>query len=537
MPKIKSNQSDDDKGSQNHPISQLDLNASHKLGFAKEEVYNASRCFQADMQPIMQLIERSDKEILAKFDEGFDNIASDANKLDEKFKKLSLFKIMPYEDRYKIAIKKVALTRLRFDSDIIAKNKRLFIELEEALDNTFIIKAYPQDATLFKVGVLYHLYQHAILMQHCVEMSIALRVDDLPDEFKYIEEQNILRKAKWIELGQQAYQHITKGVDEDAKDRFSQSCAKFLKIYNGLIETKPQPKPINLSIEKAEIDFPTIPTTNLNAASSNPSDMTNPIAKKGPIYCMLNEPVYKKLIAMLPQHKKDKFSIPEIGGIPFDTLMRTCLSKQISVNESSDIRKRTAADKYLHRISHRIAVGLAAMDEDKRGVKFNVHGGFVNYNADPKNINQEINKEYADYQKELIINQECKLTGLELVRGFFRKLLAVLEKDYNAEKDRKYSEYKKNKKSKAFFDRERNYRAEEQANSLKYQQLILEVQELQQRVEKAGPENCRIFAPGENAWASYSVPKIGIETETTSELGAANATTMTTDCQNTYRLS
>jgi hypothetical protein len=503
------NQSDDDKGTKKKSTLLLgDLNAAHKKKTFKDQVFTLSQRVQTSMQPVMCISESTNKEALAKLDKEFPDLIKDTNLLVEQVKKLPTIKIISYKARYETAKQKVPLRLcLVADFDKIAeeKNKKFFFDFEKALDNTHIINAYPHEATLFKVGVLYKLYLHDVFCREAVEMSIALREDDLPDRFKYLEEEGSLRKAQYIELGKQAYDEMLNDLNSDTKKRFEASYEKLKKIYLGLNESKPD----NLEDIPDEITFPEIPVA--SEIARNQSDTDSLSQQSGREYINFTGNELTILQFLIPEHKKNSVSIPAIGGFALDTLMQACLSKQISINQTkeSKLRKRTAADKFLLKSSAIINDALRAIQSDKMGEMFDPHQGYLSWKADPDNFVKEITKEHEKYQKELIITEDCHLSGTELTEKFFAKMHETLIHCLASAEKALHEEYKKRKDKSLFFKKEEklSYEKELKETKQKYQQAITEMQHFQKIVEEVGAEQIKISAAAADGKASYSVPK------------------------------
>lgn len=145
------NQPDDDKATR-HNSSTLDPNERLKFKLAKNEIYSLSQRVQARIDPAINVASRT---TLEELDKGFPNLISETNILAEQVKKLSIFKITSYEDLYKKPCELVPDSDLKVNPK---KNKKIFFGLAKALNNTHIIDAYPHEATLLKVAVLYKLF-------------------------------------------------------------------------------------------------------------------------------------------------------------------------------------------------------------------------------------------------------------------------------------------------------------------------------------------------------------------------------------------
>lgn len=505
------NQSDDTKDAKKKS-AQLsgDLNMTHKRELLKQHIYPLSQKIQKKMQPVTSISLEVDKNALIKLNEEFDNLIEDTNQLAEETKKLVSINMVPYKARYEAAKQKVPLRRcLLPDLDNAAeiKDKIFFLALEKALDNTAIINAQIHEATLFKVGVLYNLYNQDILKRRIVEMSIALREDDLPDRFKYIKKKGQLREAKWIELGEQAYKNNLNHIDAEAQRRFDESCKKFMMVYEGI------EWPVKNS-EVGEIDTAGIKFAEVPDALSEVLSVSNPIFYKQSeiAYFNFTGNELATLQFLIPDHKKNTVFIPEIGGIVLAGFMRECLSKQILPREikESALRKRTAADKFKLKACRILSEANAAMENDKIGKIVDPHAGYVSFSADPDHIVNEIKREYKQYRAELLITEVCQLSGRALVNEFFEKAIKTL--NLCSEKESKHSEgsFKTVKEKSTFFKKDplSFYKQEAEQIERKYQLFIQEMQNFKKLVEDIGAEHIKIFAAGPGGKASYSIPKV-----------------------------
>lgn len=504
------NQSDSDKRAAKKKLTQFsgDLNATHKSLPFKKEVFYLSQEVQKKMQPVTSIPAFINGEELAKLDNEFPSLIKDTNLLAEQVKKLSTFKIVPYPERYKVANEKVSLVSLSPDLDSIirAGNKKFFVALEEALDNIAIIDAYPHEATLFKAGVLYKLFLDEDPSPRVIEMSIALREADLPDGFKYIEEEHKFRKARWMELGQQAYAEIINSNNENAKQRFEASCKNLKKFYLGLMDAKQ----INVDdILDNDIIFPEIPNTlsknQLN--HKNDSLLSKESTRK---YVNFTGNELDTLKRLIPSHQKNTVFIDDISGIALKTYMQACLSTQTTVNEYNDteLRKRTAAEKFILKGINIFGEAQRAMNEDKTGKMFDPHQGYVSSKATPESILKEINKEGGIFQKALIIITEYKLVGPELIEKFFNKAFMML----NLELSNKLKEVLSSKEYDKIQKNTDNFNINKIEKYLKYSELgnykkaWIEMQKFQAIVTKVGAEHIKIFAAESGGKASYSIP-------------------------------
>lgn len=499
------NQSDSDKRAAKKKSTQLsgDLNATHKSLPLKKEIFNLSQKVQKKMQPVTNISALINTEELAKLDNEFPSLIKDTNLLAEQVKKLSAFKIVPYPERYKVANEKVSLVSLRPDlgSIIRARNKNFFLALEEALDNTTLIDAYPHEATLFKAGVLYKLFLDKDPSPRVIEMSIALREDDLPDGFKYIQEEHKFKKARWMELGQQAYAEIINSNDENAKQRFEASCESLKKFYLGLRNAEQ----INVDdILDNEIIFPEISNTSPENQLNHKNDSLLPKVSTR-IYVNFTGNELDTLKHLIPSHKKNTVFIEDIGGIALDTFMRACLSTQTTVNEYNDteLRKRTAAERFILKGSSIFGEAQRTMNEDKTGKMFDPHQGYVSSKATPESILKKINEEGEIFQKALIIITECKLVGPELIKRFFNKVFNMLKLKVsnNLKKELSSKQYEKIQKNTDDFniDKIEKYLGN-------YKKTWIEMQDFQVIVTKVGAEHIKIFAAEPGGKASYSIP-------------------------------
>jgi hypothetical protein len=503
------NQFDNDKRTKQKPNQLLDdLNSTHKQAAIKKNIDNLSQTVQETMQPVTS-VSLLDREVLAKLDQEFPSLIKDTNVLSEQVKKLQTFKVIPYQERYKVANEKVALPLLRPDLDKIirAKNKIFFLAFEKALDSTSIIDAYPHEATLFKVGVLYKLYLHDDPSPRVIEMSIALREADLPDCFKYIEKDGKSRTALWMELAKQAYDEILNDFNLDTQQRFQASYEKFKKIY---LELR-GPKQVNLdNIPDNDINFPEIPDRLVNEPlNCSAVSQVKPSAVREYINFIGNE--LATLQFLIPEHKKNSIYIPEIGGLALDTLMQACLSKQKSIKEAkaTELRKRTAADKFLLNVCDIVSDAQRAMHNDKKGQMFDPHQGYVSWKAQPGNLYAEITKLYERSQKDQLFTEKCTASGPELTEKFFAMAFKKLNLCLEAKREEAQETYKVEKKQSRLFNKKRLKSIKENVQQIseKYQQRILEMHDFQKVVEKIGAEHIKIFAAEDDNKASYSVPK------------------------------
>lgn len=502
------NQSDEVKGAKKKSVSLSgDLNATHQREALKKSINPLSQTVQEQMQPVTSIFAKIDKEALKRLDSEFPRLITDTNLLAEQTKKLLTIKVIAFEERYKEANKRVPLPTFKsyFKHIMEEKNKKFFFEFEQALDNTFIIDAYPHEASLFKVGVLYRLYLYEVLTRRLIEMSIALREADLPDRFKYIEEEGKFRKARWIELAKQAYDEIMNGSDENAKQRFRESCDKFIKIYLGLNA----PKQVSLDESENDIKFPEIPLS--TGFTLNQSDIHPLTQQSEREYINFSDGVLSTLKSIIPPHKKSTLYLPEVGkGYVLTKFMRECLSRQFSAKiETSDLRKRTAAYKFIHKSSRVLNKAHVVMDNDQCGITFSPHEGYVSYDADPENIFKEIKKEYESYKEELIVIENCQLSDPELTKKFFEKVSKVLYHCLESEQEAINEKYKNTVKKIGFFEkgklkiqRDKSLRRNKEKNL----QDINEWRKFHIIVEKIGAEHINIIDASFGKGV-YSIPK------------------------------
>lgn len=498
---MKRNNRDDGKGDkkESKPLSG-DLNVTHKRELLKQQIDVLSQETKKTIQPGMNIIAQNKKnsEILKELDQMFPKLIADTNQLSEEVKKLSMIKLPDYEERYKVADEKVTYLLIKpyFDKILRVKHKKYFFAFEKALDNTYIIDAYPHEATLFKVAVLYSLYLSDVLIRRPIEMSIFIRSDGLPDSFEYIEEQGTFRIAEWIELGQQAYDKITNGSDENLKQRFSKSCENLKKIYLGLNK----PKQVNLDdISAKDIKLPELQTHLFeNNNDLNETELCKPLTTT---YINFTGNELATLQFLIPKHQEDRVRIPDIGGIGLATFMQACLSKQISVKESNDseLRKRTATRQFIKKNLRILNEANITIDGDEEGQMIDPHRGYVSHKANPETIVYQENKLYEEYQKELVIQQDCKLSGPELTKKFFVKAIASLEHCLANELKIFCEEYA-NAKAKipatSFFDKGKlkSQRAQNLIGAKeKYRQAITGMENFKEIVEKVGAEHITLF--------------------------------------------
>lgn len=447
-----------------------------------------------------------DREALAKLEQEFPGLIRDTNLLAEQVKKLQTTKVIPYDKRYEVANKEVPLHSLSsgLARNIRANNKKFFLAFEEALDNTYIINAFPHEATLFKVGVLYKLHLDEDPPSRVIEMLIAIRKTGLPDRFKYIEEEGKFRTASLMELAQQAYAEILSDSNVDIQQRFEASYEKIKKIYLGVRN----PKQINVDdTQDNDINFPEIPNSLDEEARSCSAARKSIVLRE---YFNFTGSELTTLQSLIPEHQKNTGSIP-FKGISLDEFMRACLSKQIPVKETrqSKLRIRIAAQKFILDGYDIFADALRAIQNDIKGQMFDSYLGYISYQADPDTIFNKIDKEHKKYQKERVTTEDCKLSGSELVNSFFtmasKKLngCSAIEKS-NAQKETK------TKKSQFWSFNKKPLKLPEEQDPLKlqHQQQIKEMEKFQDSVEKSGAENMIIFpAKTEGEAGYYSIPK------------------------------
>ncbi len=345
-----------------------------------------------------------------------------------------------------------------------------------------------------------------------IERLIAVRQDDLPDRFKYIRREGISIKANAFELAEQAYSEIINSNNEDTIQRFETSYERFKEIYLGLIK----PKKLDSDVSQVkEITFPEIPDTfmleRVTEQEVQQKTNTNIVPKlSNRNYYLFKGNELTTLQFLIPEHKKKPDFIPAIGGIVLDIVMRAGLAKQISIiKESSDIRIRTARKRFILKGQRIFAKATAAIEGEEIGRIFDPHDGFSGHTADPLTIDKEIHKELEVYKKELVINEDCKLSGSELTEAFFKRLFKLLECSLARELKELQEEYEKNKIKISFFDKKRlisEYKQNQECKEDKYHQYITEMKKFKRIVEQFAPENMMIFA-AEDGKASFTLPK------------------------------
>lgn len=190
--------------------------------------------------------------------------------------------------------------------------------------------------------------------------------------------------------------------------------------------------------------------------------------------------------------------------------MRDCLSEQISVKQTkeSELRKRTAADKFLLNVCDIVGDAQRGMQSDKKGQMFDPHQGYVSYKADPDNIFNDIQKEHKKYQEEQLITEDCKLSDSELTEKFFVKAFKTLNLCLETERKNSQGSFKFAKGKSSLFNKEplKLHKQEAERMERKYQQRIQEMQNFQKIVAKVGAEHIKIFAASDISNASYSIP-------------------------------
>lgn len=499
------NQPDANKADKN-PFKASELNATHQLIQLKQQIVILSQ----EVQAILSLVANLDKisrKVLEKVEKEFPDLIAKTNLLAELITQVKKTKFIPIEERYKKAKQKVELIQVSadYDNKNQAENKKFFFEFEEALDNTDIIAAFPHEASLFKVAVVYKFFLDEYPSPTLIERLIAIRKADLSDRFKYIKKNNIRVEANSIELAEQAYFEILNGHDENTQKRFRTSYEKFKEIYLGLIKVK---NVDTVTFQLEESNFPNIPNTLPGVTEQQLQPKTNtkePLKHSNRNYYTLSANEFTTLQDLIPDHLKKTDFIPSIGGIAFERLMRTCLAKQIVTKEvkEAELRKRTAAERFILKACGILMDASRAMQEDKIGKLFDPHHGFVSYKADPDAIFKEIKKEYENYQKEPKIIQDCKLSGAELTDAFFTKAISLLERTLANELAILKEQYKKNQIKKA------TYIENEKQIKHKYEQLVAESKNLEKMINLIGAKNFTIFAADvgdKDNKPSFSVP-------------------------------
>lgn len=125
------------------------------------------------------------------------------------------------------------------------------------------------------------------------------------------------------------------------------------------------------------------------------------------------------------------------------------------------------------------------MNEDKMGQP---HKGCVNYKADPANMFNETKKIHEDYQKELIITTDCKLTGLKLIKVFFNNVFNMLKLNVsnNLKKVLNSKQYEKIKKNTDDFNIEKIEKYLKYSELKDYKKAWIEMQNFQVIVVRVG---------------------------------------------------
>lgn len=327
-------------------------------------------------------------------------------------------------------------------------------------------------------------------------------------------------------MAEQAYLEVTHSHDEMSRQRFEASYEKFKEIYLGLITAKK----VELdAFQVNESDLPEIPGNSLleevtDQALLQKTDPKSLVKRLNRSYYFFNGNELTTLKFLIPEHQKN-FFIPAIGGIALNILMRASLSKQMStLKESNDTRKRTARDKFILKAKNIVLKADAIMDRDKMGGMFDVHDGFSGYSADPLVIDKEIHKECEVYKKELVIIEDCKLSGSELTHAYFERAIETLEKALTNELSDISKKYEQSKTKISFLDKiklklEYEYKQNQQRLKDKYHRYITEMKNFKEIVKRIGPENMMIFASEVGGKASFSVLKDALINESIASAG------------------
>jgi hypothetical protein len=415
------------KSRENETTTQAALDASHsqkeydtQLNALKTSIQKKLSCFIEDSS-LPQALSSMRKE--------FESLKYHANQAVELLKQRDNFRIVPYKQRYKTALK---LTTHRYN-EIEYED---FKYLEQALDNTALVDAFPHEATIFKLGILYYLRLKNLIAERIGTYSLLIRENSVMDAYKLSIEGEKIRLVSGWELAKNVYERLMRTTDEDARKAFQQSCGRFerlsflgketMEISERLMQLKRSQEHLdaqninrkeesNLSIA---FTLPQVPEHEVSPTSIYAQTVNAQVENVNHDYFhfSLGKILFDYLNSVVPDHKKQQVAFCHIQSIRLEAFMQACLSK--TQKGLSAAQSRTARGRFIIKLTEITAEARHSMDGEISGDVFYPYDFYATYCAKPENIIKKIHTIYEEYQtdqKEII---PCHLQGKLLTKAF-----------------------------------------------------------------------------------------------------------------------
>ncbi|WP_220017758.1 hypothetical protein [Candidatus Rhabdochlamydia oedothoracis] len=403
-------------------MSQEGLNASHiqkeydtQLNALKANIQEESSCFMGD-----QLM----PQCAASMHKEFESLKYYANQMLELIKQRDNLRIVPYEQRYKIALQQTSYPDKEFEY-------KEFKCLEQALDNTALVDAFPQEATSFKVGILYHLRLKGLVDERTGTYSLVIRENFVTDSCKLsIEKEKISLVSGW-KLAKNVYNRLMNEADESSKTAFQKSCERFerlsfleketVEISDRLakLKTNSLENIDDLEAEDLATSLPKVPSSHsIETLTENKKDQLSELDDSNNRYLHfpLEGIMFNQLELGIPPHKRQTIELCYIRPTCLETFMQACLSKVEKEFDSG--RLRTERNKFIIALAKIASEARQAMEDEMLGRTIDAHESYASYDAKPENSMRKIKDIYKGYQKEQEKINDCSLQGKKLTETF-----------------------------------------------------------------------------------------------------------------------
>lgn len=361
------------------------------------------------------------------------DITRTSNEIIELTKKQAVIHHVPPEEKLK-----VAMARRAHGIPLSQSEQAAFTKIEKALSNTSIIQAMPSQVIGYQLGILWQEKENRNLSESLYEHLAAIRIDQAPDRYQYIETDDMLLESTPLQIGELANNYLLH--DEAYKDstkKFAQ-CLRGIqyelleKGYSGIHSQAILEVPIKWDIlqnkTRETLDLPEVPTGKIGSApeaenrtgqknkSNNTDDATWPFLhfkrelidpEKGDSEGNYKKPREIKIMEyFIPEHKKNQSTMDEVSPTNLWELMQATLSREIPKEVDSNVDRQFLVK--IKKIGNKAYYTL----EEKMDKK--------DFDVDAQYVLRDMKDKIEQYEKEKKEVKECHLKGKELIDAYFK---------------------------------------------------------------------------------------------------------------------
>lgn len=303
--------------------------------------------------------------------------------------------------------------------------EEVFLAMEEALGNTFLIPAMPSQLIEYQLGILGEIFQNeekyfSLELFHNLTL---LRVDQAPDFLKFIKINGTFYKSSPLEICQLADKNLQK------KECYQHSKDNFIRRFHG-IKTEILQHRLKKFKESEDLCLASVSSDNTIKNINNEtithlstlevlstpleSSKTETIsAIKKNIFYYLTEEASIIMQLMLPEHKKNSVMLDEVIGSNLWAIMQASLSVIAKISEEKKFRRDLKFIADLERIAN----------EASHKCKENMRESYPYNNTYLVNgIKAKLKRSLEQHKNEETENKDNKLKGEALINAYFEKI-------------------------------------------------------------------------------------------------------------------